>query len=206
MFYRRRLPHWLPDYAILFVTWRLRGSPPPTDPLVLRIREGKETSGLSSNNGRMADDKHRSSAPLCCRTGPRWLEHPRIANVVDRALAYGEEVAELYTLHAWVIMPNHVHVILQPRTELGRVMRWPKGRTARVANNILGRTGQSFWQDESFDHWIQSEAAQYLINYVEANPVKAGLVDSAEQWLWSSARQKADDKRRSSAPLSYAHS
>ncbi len=47
-------------------------------------------------------------------------------------------------------MPNHVHVVLEPRRALPQMMRWLKGRTARQANRILGRRGQPFWQDESY--------------------------------------------------------
>jgi hypothetical protein len=73
--------------------------------------------------------------------------------------------------------------------------------TARVANQILGRTGTPFWQDESFDHWIRSAVElQYLIEYVENNPLKAGLVEAKEQWRWSSAGWLTDDKNRSSVP------
>jgi putative transposase len=63
-------------------------------------------------------------------------------------------------------MPNHVHVVLQPQTAMPPSMRWLKGRTARVANQILGRTGKPLWQDESFDHWVRSaEELEYLIEY-----------------------------------------
>ena len=94
-------------------------------------------------------------------------------------------------------MPNHVHVIFQPHTALPTIMRWLKGRTSRVANQILGRTGTPFWQDESFDHWIRSgEELQYLIEYVKHNPLKAGLVEAGEQWRWSSAGGETDDKKR----------
>jgi hypothetical protein len=68
------------------------------------------------------------------------------------------------------------------------IMRWLKGRAGRVANQILRRTGTPFWQDESFGHWVRSaEELQDLIEYVENNPVKAGLVEAKEQWQWSSA-------------------
>ncbi|MEK7404236.1 MAG: transposase [Acidobacteriota bacterium] len=117
------------------------------------------------------------------------------------AVRYGETVRQFCTLHAWVIMPNHMHLILEPRMALPDIMRWLKGRTSRVANRILGRTGKPFWQDESFDHWVRSEGElQELIGYVERNPVKAKLVEAEEQWPWSSARPRADDKKRSSAP------
>jgi REP element-mobilizing transposase RayT len=111
------------------------------------------------------------------------------------ALHYGEANRQFYLLHAWVIMPNHVHVILEPRIELPAIMRWLKARTSRVANRMLGRTGTPFWQDESFDHWIRcSQELDELIEYVEANPVKAGLVQVASQWPWSSARARRTTK------------
>jgi len=69
-----------------------------------------------------------------------------------------------------------------------------QGRTSRVANRILGRAGTPFWQDESFDHWVRSaEELQDLIAYVENNPVKAGLVETAEEWKWSSAGWMAEE-------------
>jgi REP element-mobilizing transposase RayT len=96
-------------------------------------------------------------------------------------------------------MPTHVHAIFRPQTPMPIIMRWLKGRTSRVANQILGRTGTAFWQNESFDHWIRStEELQYLIEYVENNPLKAGLVKTKEQWQWSSAGCATDDKKRSS--------
>jgi hypothetical protein len=120
--------------------------------------------------------------------GPDWLRDSRVASVVVNGLLYGEPVRRFYQLHAWVVMPNHVHVILQPYTELPAIMRWLKGRTSRGANQILGRTGTPFWQNESFDHWIRTaEELEYLARYVENNPLKAGLVAAKEQWRWSSA-------------------
>jgi REP element-mobilizing transposase RayT len=98
-------------------------------------------------------------------------------------------------------MPNHVHAILQPHAAMPTVMRWLKGRTSRVADQILGRTGTALWQDESFDHWIRSaEELSDQIEYVENNPVKAALVGSKEQWRWSSAGGETDDNNRSSVP------
>jgi hypothetical protein len=88
-----------------------------------------------------------------------------------------------------------------PRIALADILRWLKGRTGRVANRLLGRTGKPFWQDESFDHWVRSEAElQELIGYVEGNPARAKLVEAEDRWPWSSAWLRADDKKRSSAP------
>jgi REP element-mobilizing transposase RayT len=133
--------------------------------------------------------------------GPFWLRDPRVASMLEQALRYGETTRNLYLLHAWVIMPNHVHVILEPGLALPPILRWLKGRTGRKANQILGRKGQPFWQDESYDHWVRTaEELNELIRYVENNPVQAGLVESGAQWPWSSAHRMADDAPRSSAP------
>ena len=121
--------------------------------------------------------------------GPVWLRDARIARVVSRALLYGESGRHFYQLRAWVIMPNHVHVLLRPKTSFPAITRWLKGSTARQANLILGRTGEAFWQDESFDHRVRNDAElDRIVRYVEHNPVSAGLVLNPGEWLWSSAR------------------
>jgi putative transposase len=186
--YRRRLPHWIPDGAVIFVTWRLADSAPPRRPAIL----------TAENTGRtpLGHDNVLDYA----RAGPRWLRQPRVARIVENALRYGE-TGGFYSLYAWVIMPNHVHAIIEPKAALPAIMRWLKGRTSRVINRVLGRTGIPLWQDESYDHWIRSsEELEETIAYVENNPVSAGLVEAAEQWPWSSARFRADDTNRSSAP------
>jgi putative transposase len=86
-------------------------------------------------------------------------------------------------------MPNHVHVLLCPKTSLAAITRWLKGSTARQANLILGRTGEAFWQDESFDHRVRDEVElERIVRYVEGNPVSAGLAANPRAWPWSSAR------------------
>ena len=178
LFYRRRLPHWFPDRSIIFVTWRLAGSAPPSMPEIL----------TAENTGRipfLVRDQRLDR----CNSGPFWLRDERIARVVQDALQYGASVRHTYDLYAWTIMPNHVHAVWEPHIPMPAIMRWLKGRTSRIANRVLGRSGQAFWQDESYDHWIRSASElDEVIKCVESNPVKAGLVSTAEQWLWSSAR------------------
>src|SRR5438046_494373 len=75
--------------------------------------------------------------------------------------------------------------ILLPQAPVSVIMRWLKGSTARKANQRLGRTGQPFWQDESWDHYVRSaRQLDRLTAYVEQNPVSAGLVESMELWRW----------------------
>ncbi|HEY1204816.1 MAG: transposase [Bryobacteraceae bacterium] len=93
-----------------------------------------------------------------------------------------------YRLAAFVVMSNHVHVLLEPAAPVARITQWIKGTTAREANRILGRVGQPFWQHESYDHWARNEKEfQQIVRYIEFNPVAAGLVDGMEDWPWSSA-------------------
>jgi len=85
------------------------------------------------------------------------------------------------------IAPNHVHILMRPIAPMPEIMQGIKGFTARQANRLLNRKG-SFWQDESFDHWVRSEAEFHRIQtYIEQNPVLAGLASKPEDWPWSSA-------------------
>jgi REP element-mobilizing transposase RayT len=121
-------------------------------------------------------------------TGPTWLKDPRVAKLVVEAFQYGQDVLHLYDLKAWVVLSNHIHLLIHPHADLARITEALKGYTASRANHILQRRRIPFWQDESFDHWIRSDAEfRKVVRYIENNPVKAGLVARAEDWPWSSA-------------------
>ncbi|MGO9260090.1 MAG: REP-associated tyrosine transposase [Bryobacteraceae bacterium] len=182
MFYRRKLPHWHPEIAeatFLFVTWRLAGSMPQCKP-----PQPPRAAPISDGRAFLALDREADKAVL----GPVWLRDARVAQVVADALLYGESGRQFYEIEAWVIMPNHVHVLLRPSTSLSEITRWLKGSTARKANLILGLTGQAFWQDESFDHRVRDEVElDRIARYIENNPVSAGLAAKPSDWPWSSA-------------------
>ena len=115
------------------------------------------------------------------RTGPLWLARDEIASLVAAEFlgCAGIEV------HAWVILANHVHLLFSGSPE---ILAKLKGRTASQANILLSLTGQAFWQAESYDHWVRNEAEfKRIVKYIEDNPVKAGLVPSADRYRWSSA-------------------
>jgi len=83
-------------------------------------------------------------------------------------------------------MANHVHILLLPKISPSRLLQSMKGFTARQANLILNRTGEPFWQAESYDHWVRNEPEYFRIAaYIENNPVKAGRVERAEDFSWS---------------------
>lgn len=116
------------------------------------------------------------------------LKRPEIADIVAGALQFFN--GERYRLDAWVVMSNHVHAVLWPMPNhslSGIVQSW-KRFTAREANKMLQRTGQTFWQPEAFDHWIRDDGEHTrCCRYVVNNPVKVRLCAAPEDWKWSSA-------------------
>jgi putative transposase len=98
------------------------------------------------------------------------------------------QTQNLFQMNAYVLMANHVHVLIEPRSSLAQITKLIKGRSARAANLILSRMNTRFLQDESFDRWIRTpEEWQRIRAYIENNPVKAGLVQNPQDWPWSSA-------------------
>ncbi len=183
MTYYRNLPHWHPRGKALFVTWRLYGSLPRSSP-----GPGDPSEKVSPGKRFAAQDRILDRA----ESGPVWLRDPRVARCVVDAIRRGDAELHQYDLHAFVVMPNHAHILLTPSASLDTITKGIKGVTAREANRILGRTGQRFWQDESFDHWVRSGAEFRCIqSYIERNPVTAGLVKTPEDWAWSSASKTA---------------
>jgi REP element-mobilizing transposase RayT len=174
-YYERALPHWQPDGAALFLTWRLHGSLP---------KEYFETQRDSDSAKEFVRQDRILDKALC---GPTWLKDERVAECVAAALDHGDKVLRLYDLRAWVIMSNHVHLFVDPCVPLERINRSVRAYTAREANRILGRSGQ-FWQHESYDHWSRDlRQSERITAYIEENPVSAGLVSHASDYRWSSA-------------------
>lgn len=121
-------------------------------------------------------------------TGPRWLQDAPVAEAVSQALLAGEHIHGWYELGAWVVMPNHMHVLLHPRIPLLKALMNLKSASARAANELLGHKGEPFWQDESYDHWVRkNQERQSIIRYIENNPISAGLAGNIKDWKWSSA-------------------
>ena len=178
-FYRRKLPHWHPADTSIFVTWRLFGSLPAN----FSFAPGDVSSGQAF----ALADRHLDRA----LSGPVWLKDPRVASLVVDSLLFGDRSLRQYDLQAYVVMANHVHLLLSPRVELRKITQGIKGTTAQRANRLLDREGLPFWQHESFDHWPRNDfERRRIIGYIESNPVKAGLVQRDQDWPWSSAASR----------------
>jgi REP element-mobilizing transposase RayT len=118
------------------------------------------------------------------------LARPEIATLVENALLHFD--GERYRLIAWCVMPNHVHTLVESNEghALADIVHSWKSYTAKAANRLLARTGD-FWQREYHDRYIRD--AQHLaaaISYIDENPVKAGLVNTPQDWPFGSARRQ----------------
>src|SRR5260370_15692782 len=170
MEYRRNLPHFQPDGAALFITFRLYD----TIPLA---------SGRDGRTFVAADRELERN-----RLGLSWLKQPLVAECVTETIREGERARALYDLVAFVVMPNHVHLLIDPRTPAPKITQFVKGVSARRSNALLRRTGQPFWQDESFDRWVRSPKERgNIIRYIEFNPVRANLAPEPQLFRYSSA-------------------
>jgi putative transposase len=168
--YRRNLPHFQPDSAELFITFRLHGTLP--------LASGRDGRTFA------AADRELERTPF----GPSWLRQPRVAECVTQTIQDGERVRALYGLVAFVVMPNHVHLLIEPRAPAPKITQFVKGVSAKRANGLLNRTGRPFWQDESFDRWVRSsDERNNIIRYIEFNPVRANLAPEPQLFRFSSA-------------------
>jgi putative transposase len=173
-FHTRHLPHFYRVGQPMFVTWSLRDSLPAG-----RNFPAETTSGQAF----LMMDRLLDNA----RTGPLYLRQPEIATMVVEAIHYRERLGE-YDLHNYVVMGNHVHLLITPHVQVSKVMQSLKGFTAREANKILGLTGQPLWNEESYDRIVRNGAEfRRIARYIEMNPVNAGMAMTPEEFPWSSA-------------------
>ncbi len=214
-FFRRNLPHWQPFGVPFFLTYRLAGTLPrnflnelekkrdwlrtlPRDP---KYSEQEWQTRIEKRLFALWDEQLDKDRKV------QWLADPRIAGLVRENLYH--HAGTKYALWAYVIMPNHVHVLLKPdevwekrfkeaesdraqyeKGPLSAILHSLRSYTAHKANKVLGRTGK-FWQEEPFDHWVRDNTEfERIIYYIENNPVKAGLVERPEDWRFSSASNR----------------
>jgi REP element-mobilizing transposase RayT len=199
---RGYLPHLKQQGASYFVTFRLADSLPAA--VLAELEAGRSqalaraslmpTQGQRREAIRLAEAGYETAVDkaLAAGAGHCWLARPDVAALVARALGYF--AGQRYTLRAWVVMPNHVHAVLRPLAgwRLGTLLHSWKSYTAKEALRLLEPLwhgeDREFWQRESYDHLCRDEEDERLCcQYVERNPVAAGLCEKAEQWHWSSA-------------------
>lgn len=141
--------------------------------------------------------RKRVDALLDAGHGAMVLRHPEVAVIVCNALKHFD--GERYRLHAWCVMPNHVHVAFAPIDphELSAIVGSWKSFTANAINRVLDREGP-LWAPDYYDRFVRDDAHYAATaSYIEDNPVKAGLCSAASEWPYSSAfRGEVDDAGR----------
>ena len=190
---RGYLPHVKREGASYFVTFRLVDSLPQEVLLKFKQQQAEKLRALTETNQFARDELNREyhrqiERYLDLGAGKCHLKNPAIARMVAEAVLHFHE--DQYLLDEWVVMPNHLHLILWPKPNhtLSAILSSRKRQTARQANLILGTTGMPFWQHESYDHWIRNDEEKAQIQrYIRNNPVTAKLCSTPEAWPWGSA-------------------
>ena len=187
---RGYLPHFDGGEIPQFITFRLADSLPQE-----LLHKWRHELGAEPDVGDDAALRKRIELYLDQGYGKCYLSDSRIAEIVQNSFLFFDR--ERYRLSAWVVMPNHVHMLLTPCAgqELSAILQSLKSYTANEANKIAKRKGQ-FWQPESFDRYIRNaDHFAKVIAYIENNPVKAHLCSKPEEWPYGSAWFRKPDER-----------
>jgi len=174
--YRRRLPHVYETHEPVFLTWRLTVSLPGSR----HFPGGTFTSGQAFAAFRPPFDEGRSGQP--------FLSQPALAELVVEAIHYNARVLGHYILHAFAVMPNHVHVLLTPASSTTQMTKSLKGITANGRMRFwLEREVHFGKKRATTERFVSQKEFEWIRFYVENNPVRAGLVGVPSQYRWSSA-------------------
>jgi type I restriction enzyme R subunit len=217
IFRRRHLPHWDVEGHPVFITACLSGSISSAG--LTQIRELREQLEARPKPSHMTDDEweHQKHKLLFAHVDQlldghspvTHLSDDRQAEIVQNAFLHFAN--ERYKLLAFVVMPSHHHWLFLPdeawainavhrsrdgeghgRTPREIISHSIQSYTATMCNRVRGASG-AYWQTETFDHWVRDDSEMLrIIEYIEQNPVKANLVNSPEEWRWSSARLRVE--------------
>lgn len=177
---RGYLPHFDQAGIVQGITFRLFDSMPAD-----ALEQMRSEAELEKDSAKRA----KVEAYLNAGYGACFLCIPAVAKIVEDALLHFD--GQRYHLLAWVIMPNHVHLLVEQREgyPLGQVVHSWKSFTAHKANNLLQRS-RDFWFRDFYDRFIRNrEHLARSIDYIHYNPVVAGFVEKPEDWQFSSARR-----------------
>ena len=177
----RRLPHWEQEGVTYFVTFRLADSLPAEK---VRELDDERAHWLSIHPEPWSEADKREYYERFSTRIEQWLDagygscilrEPQAAQIVANALKHFN--GDRYDLGAWVVMPNHVHAIVSPKSDhhLSDILHSWKRFTAQEINRLRGGEGQ-LWQHESYDHIVRGDASLARIeDYIERNPEFAGI-------------------------------
>jgi hypothetical protein len=173
--YRRNLPHWRQRGAAYFVTFRL-ADPVPQD--VVRRWVDEHQQWLKLNPPPRSLEKQQEQVRMFGRKLLKYLDTGHgscvLANLssrseVEKAMHHFDSTR--YLLGDYVIMPNHVHLLVMPVDghDLTKIVAsWTAYSAVRI-NRLVGRSGK-LWQSEPFDHIVRIRAAYHrFVQYIKDN-------------------------------------
>ncbi|MDD2941941.1 MAG: transposase [bacterium] len=180
------LPHFDCAKTLQFITFRLADSLPQKELQLIKEKVSVAPKYKRQMIRRRTVEAWLDSGYGCCALG-----HPECARVLEEQLLKSH--GDRYHLLAWCVMPNHIHVLIQPLIPLSKILHSWKSYTSHWAINNnsrlnLGINDNMFWTRDYFDRYIRDEQHYFAVmNYIHNNPVAAGLCVLAEDWRWSSA-------------------
>ncbi len=184
---RGYLPHRDDPRLIQSITFRLADSLPQSKLKQLKKDLLQLPEPERKTAERLKIEQWLDSGMGCCA-----LRHPKVAEYLEDTLLHFH--GDRYDLHAWCIMPNHVHLLVQTHHEMGTIVQAWKSFSARwiLNQNESFKLGipkpDQLWMREYWDRYIRNEEHyNNALNYIHQNPVKAGLCKNPEDWPWSSA-------------------
>ena len=185
---RGYLPHFDAADTWQAITYRLADAMPRH-----AIESMERELAVVPDDNRQGERRKRFEAWADAGHGACLLRRPGIAQIVwDN---WQHFAGERYDIGPWVIMPNHVHILIRVREgwPLENILRSWKSFTAKRIMAVAG-VAAPIWLDDSWDRFIRDQG--HWLNtkvYIENNPVAAGLVANASDWPWSSAAPDRPD-------------
>ena len=169
-----KLPHWLQENKCVFITFRLADSLPQS-----KINELLDMKNKMLNNGTDDDTTRQHYNAEIVMKMEQWIDaghgscllnRPEIRNIVADSIHFYD--GKDYVLHSFIIMPNHVHILLSPLgninvlDNIGKIKRF----TSTQINKTINREGK-IWQKGVFDRIVRDslEFERYW-NYIVENP------------------------------------
>ena len=181
-----KLPHWQQADAMQFVTFRLGDAIPMNK---LRIWKEEYAVWLSCNPKPWSPEQDKEYRRRFAAALERWLDEGSgccllkdlvVRGFLEMTLMKDQDTRAVH--HAWVIMPNHVHLLFTAHARLEKLMKTWKGVSAR-------RIGQgSIWQKGYRDTMIRDGGHfANAVRYIRRNPVK---LPAGSFTLWESERAR----------------
>ncbi|MCB5272372.1 MAG: transposase [Candidatus Cloacimonetes bacterium] len=200
--HRRYLPHYQEPGQIISLTWRLEGELPQQIKATLQEMKLLMEVMKASPEGSISSDLYQQYSDTIARYDAQLGRHkpsgldlsqPKIARIITTAFHYYD--ARLYDLHAFCVMPNHVHLLVRPIVQASggfALLSDIVGRIKSYTAKQIIRTGiqtKTVWRADYFDRFIRGEKDYYwAVEYILDNPLKAKLAQKQRDWPFSFCR------------------